>query len=80
MFYSWFFESGYVWKDGLQSAVRGAYLQNKLPFEVCNEWLSDCEELFISLKMPVDTVKELFFLQTIMDSKKKQKHGTTPLE
>lgn len=25
--------------------------------------MSDCEELFISLKMPVDTVKELFFLQ-----------------
>lgn len=25
--------------------------------------MSDCEELFISLKMRVDTVKELFFLQ-----------------
>lgn len=35
MFYSQLLESGYVGKDGLQSAVRGVYLQNKLPFQVC---------------------------------------------
>lgn len=35
MFYSRLLESSYVGKDGLQSAVRGVYLQNKLPFQVC---------------------------------------------
>lgn len=41
--------------------------------------MSDCEELFISLKMPVDTVKELFFLRNYHGLKEAREIWHNPL-
>lgn len=74
MFYSWFLESGYVWQDGLQSAVRGVYLQNKLPFEVCTEcdWVT-VKNYLLDLKCQWIQLRNYFFYKNIMISKKKGK-------
>lgn len=81
MFYSWFLESGYVWKDGLQSAVRGVYLQNKLPFEVCtkSDWVTVKNYLLV-LQCQWIQLKNYFFYKTIMVSEKEGKYGPIPLD
>lgn len=85
MFYSWFLESGYAWKDGLQSAVRGVYLQNKLSFEVCtrSDWVTVKNYLLV-LKYQWIQLRNYFFFffscKTSVISKKKGKQGTILLE
>lgn len=76
MFYSWLLESGYVGKDGLQSAVRGVYLQNKLPFQFCtgSDWVTVKNYLLV-LKCQWIQLRNYFFYKTIMASKKKGKYG-----
>lgn len=81
MFYPELLESGYVRKDGLQSAVRGVYLQNKLLFQVCtgSDWVTVKNYLLV-LKCQWIQLRNYFFYKIIMVSKKKGKYGVTCLD